>query len=73
MAYKPFDRIFRLVDKGKGTVDYINGEQIARIEIFKGVPRRVTFYMSDGNTYTWSGDDALKVINAIEGESDKEV
>ena len=63
MANKPFNRIFKIIEEEKDV--YINGEQIARIEILKE-SRQVIFYMSDGNTHTLSGNAASQIINVIE-------
>ncbi|HYP02866.1 MAG TPA: hypothetical protein VER76_21965 [Pyrinomonadaceae bacterium] len=68
VASKPFNRVFRITDETTGKVVYLNGEQIARIEILK-TQQEVIFYTSDGNTFTLKGEGAAIVIKVIEAEA----
>jgi hypothetical protein len=68
VASKPFNRIFRVTDEATGKVVYINGEQIARIDI-SADRQEVIFYTSDGKTFTLNDEAATVAVKVIEAEA----
>lgn len=69
MANKPFNRIFKHINVAKKSVDYINAEQVTRIEILEEPRQQVIFHMSDGNAYTFSGNAASQIIKLIDEDT----